>query len=747
MYARPVSYRASAAAFVLLATVATITSTLVFDAAQSVAADKDKPDPKAYGQELLEADADPSFETVAEPFPAMKRPREALSVKDHPDEFVVLPDAKLNFMPVRIRHWRGHTPENSGNAYFTLGNPSTWFGKGDSGPAAKRLVDGYLPIVIADFEHDGLKYEQTAVAWSKAMSPDEPLWGFVRLKVTNPGEKPRDVPLRWHVSFGDGDDRKVREVASWNFKLAPGDDKRVYAKLPYLDGYEKAVESSADEFDPRLAEATEYWRELIGRAVKLDTPEQRVDDAYRAWLAYTFTNVDKIDGQYEPHDGSGFYEATFGIMAAKYCNALDMWGYHDEAETYLDSLQKLVSPEGRFFVHFGYIDTGTLLWVMAEHYQLTGDEQWLRESAPVMIRMCDWIVRTRNESKEKEADGALCYGLVSARLGVDNAGTYYSYVTDGALCTGMEAAAEALRDVGMTDEADRIAKEAAAYRKDIERSMARAVTEHNGMKILPVMPDTHKYLKRALYKAHGEAEPGKGYTGHGYYSLFASILLETQFLPASNQYFRLITDLLEKRHGLLMCMSAFGGPGGIDHAFTYGYWINCLERDEVERVLLGFYGSLAYGMSRNTWAGVECTNVISGYNAHTLPHLRSGTQQLRLLRSMLVREEGNTLMLAQAAPQHWFAPGKKVELHEAPTHFGPVSYTITSAADQGRIRVELVPPKRETPDSIQLFVRHPERKPIRRVSLGGKPLDSFDAGSVTLRKVGTEPLTLELHYD
>lgn len=36
----------------------------------------------------------------------------------------------------------------------------------------------------------------------------------------------------------------------------------------------------------------------------------------------------------------------------------------------------------------------------------------------------------------------------------------------------------------------------------------------------------------------------------------------------------------------------------VDHAYAYGYWMNCLQRDEVKRVILGLYGSMAYGMSR-----------------------------------------------------------------------------------------------------------------------------------------------------
>ena len=694
----------------------------------------------------LAAGRGPSFESVSSHYPAMKSPREVIGVKEHRDEFIIMPDGKVNFMPTRSDHWRGHTPQNSGNAFFTLGEPATWFGKvGGKMLANKRLREGYMPIVIADFEYDGLKYEQTAVAWSEGMSPDAPLWAFVRLNVSNPGDRERDVPVTWHVDFGTGKERKIRKVASWNLKLAPGAEQNVYGKLPSLDGYENAVESSAEEFERRLGEAVAFWEPLLNEGIQIKVPEQRVNDAYRAWLAYTFLNVDKIGDKYEPHDGSGFYEAIFGIMAAKYCNALGVMGYPDEARTYLDSLATHVSPEGHFSVAFGTIDTGVLLLVMANHYWLTGDEQWLRKTAPTMVRMCDWIINQRKTNTTEQEKDSLCYGLIKSKLGVDNPGTYYSFVTDSALCVGMEATVRVLRTLDMNDDAARIEKESLSYRQDIMRSMDRAVTEHKGMKILPVMPDTHKYLKRALYTAHQEAAPGEGYTGHGYYSLFASILLETKFLSASDDRFRLITELLERRNGLEMGMCAFGAKGGIDHAFTYGYWMNCLERGEIERVLLGFYGSLAYGMSRGTWAGVECTNMVTGSNARTLPHLRSGTQQLRLLRNMLVREEGSRLILAQAVPQHWLADGKQVAVLDAPTHFGQVSYTIDSHAAQGTIAVSVDPPKRTSPEAIVLHLRHPDRAKIKSVSVDGKPAKRFEDGAVILEGLNG-PASIEVRY-
>ncbi len=705
------------------------------------------------GEKELASGRDPSFESVSRHFPAMKLPREVIGVKEHRDEFIIMPDGRVAFTPSREGYyWRGYIAAKSGRAFFSLDEGNTWLGQPGSGMLTrKRLLDGYMPIVIAEFEPvgqsaSGLKFEQTAVAWSEGMSPDRPIWAFVRMTVANTSDRQREVALHWNVDYGADKERKVRKAASWKFTLAPGVEKTVYGKLPYLDGYEKAIESSTEEFDSRLAEAAGFWKELLSKGIRIAVPEARINDAYRAWLAYTFLNVDKIDAMYEPHDGSGFYESIFGIMAAKYCNALDLMGYPDDARKYLDSLGTLISPEGHFKVAFGTVDTGVLLLVMANHYQLTGDRKWLEAAAPRMVKMCDWIIAKRKGSMAEQQEGALCYGLISSNVGVDNPGADYSYVTDTALCVGMEATVQALLALGKNDEAERIRNEATAYRRDIEASMRKAVTEHEGLKILPVMPKTHKYLKRAEYKTHVEAGPGEGYTGHGYYALFGSIVLETAFLPATDETFRLIAQLMEKRDGLAMGMCAFGGKGGIDHAFTYGYWMNCLERGEPERAILGLYGSLAYGMSRDTWAGVECTNMIHGANAATLPHLRSGTQQLRLLRNMLVREDANRLLLAQAVPQHWLTDGQEVQIEDAPTRFGKVSYSIHSHTGDGRIEVRITPPKRTPPVAIVVYLRHPDGKPIRSATANGEAVKSFDAGSVTLDKV-MEPVTIQVNYE
>ena len=176
----------------------------------------------------------------------------------------------------------------------------------------------------------------------------------------------------------------------------------------------------------------------------------------------------------------------------------------------------------------------------------------------------------------------------------------------------------------------------------------------------------------------------------------------------------------------------------------YAYWLTCLRRNEPKRAILGFYSTMALGMTRSTYGGVEHP-YLDGQNPHTIPHLRTGSQQLRLLRSMLVREEGDQLILAQAAPQPWLEHGRQIRVQDAPSYFGPLGYQIDSLANQGRINVQIDPPQRQPPAAIVLCLRHPQAKPIRAVRVDGQASDRFTADRVTLG-ASRQPIKVEVDY-
>jgi hypothetical protein len=670
-----------------------------------------------FGEQELAAREDPTFESVCRHYPALKWSREVAGVKDHPFDIGVAADGELQFS-TDIANYKKPV------AFFEIGDYR--FGSGTTA-CSKRLLNGYMPIVVAADRQGGLEFEQTVFGYTKDFSPDEPLYAYVRFQVTNPGDTARNVELRLRVK--PASDKSPSP--SWQLSVPARGSQAVELLVPYAVLESPARVVPAAEFDGKLAEVTAYWEKLIAIGSRFEIPEQRVQDGYRAWLAYNFLNVAKKGEVYEVCDGSGFYAQPYGYSVALYCNNMDLLGYHDLAVRYLDSLLTFMHTNGLLAVNFGDTDTGVTLWSMSEHYRLTKDAAWLKRVAPKMLALCNWIIEQRRLTLAKaDTEPAITRGLIRYRPYADLLHPAADYFSNGYLCKGLAAAAGVLAEIGMNEEAARLQRESEAYRKDITISMDAAVFEDRGMKILPAIPDTHELWK----ESDGSA--------NGYYGIIAPLMLEAGLPPWNDPKAALVVEALERRGGLTAGISRFHDL--VDHAYAYGYWMNCLQRDEVKRAILGLYGSMAYGMSRGTYAAVECTAIRTGENYWTLPHTYSNTQQLRLLRNMLLREDGDKLWIGQAIPRPWLARGKRVAATSAPTLFGPVTFSLSAAAD-GSMRVHLEPPTRSTPAEIMIRLRHPDRLKIGAVAGGAAGQFEFAGESLKLQRL-TKPIDLVVTF-
>ena len=670
-----------------------------------------------FGEQELAARDDPTFESVCRHYPPLKWSREVVGVKDHPFDVGVAADGSLEFSD-NIANYKKPT------AFFEIGDYR--FGSGATA-CSKRLVSGYMPIVVATDRQGGLEFEQTVFGHTKEFSPDETLYAYVRFRATNPGETARDLELRLKVQ--PGSDKSP--APSWQLSVPGHGSKTVEVRVPYAILESPARVVSAEEFESKLGEVAAYWEKLIAKGSRFEIPEQRVQDAYRTWIAYNFLNVAKRGDVYQVCDGSGFYTQVYGYSAALYCNNMDLLGYHDLAVRYCDSLLTFMHTNGLLAVNFGDTDTGATLWSMSEHYRITRDADWLRRVAPKMLAMCNWSIEQRRALAAMSADQpAITKGLIRYRPYADHLHPAADYFSNSYLYKGLAAAAAVFAEIGLNEEAARLERESEAYRKDITASMDASVFTDRGMKILPAIPDTRELWQ----ESDGSA--------NGYYGIIAPCMLETG-LPAWNDpKAAMLVEALERRGGLTLGVSRFHDL--VDPAYAYGYWMNCLQRDEVKRVILGLYGSMAYGMSRGTYSAVECTAIRTGENYWTLPHTYSNTQQLRLLRNMLLREDGDTLWVGQAIPRAWLARGKRVAATAAPTVFGPVSFSLSTTAD-GSMQVHLDPPTRSAPAEIIIRLRHPDHLKIGAVKAGGAGRVKFAGDTLRLQHV-TNSINMEVTF-
>ena len=106
---------------------------------------------------------------------------------------------------------------------------------------------------------------------------------------------------------------------------------------------------------------------------------------------------------------------------------------------------------------------------------------------------------------------------------------------------------------------------------------------------------------------------------------------------------------------------------------------------------------------------------------------------LTWLRLFLLREDGETLYVAQGAPKKWFRHGERIEMTGAATYFGTFGFTITSRVAEGVVEARLEIPAGFTAREIALRVRHPEGRTMARVELDGRAVTTFDAKKEMIR--------------
>ena len=80
---------------------------------------------------------------------------------------------------------------------------------------------------------------------------------------------------------------------------------------------------------------------------------------------------------------------------------MGMLGHDEFAQRSLDYFIARYNPAGYLTTGYTMVGTGEHLWTLAEHYERTQDEAWLRAIAPEVARVGKWIVAQQGQDKAR----------------------------------------------------------------------------------------------------------------------------------------------------------------------------------------------------------------------------------------------------------------------------------------------------------------------------------------------------------
>lgn len=573
-------------------------------------------------------------------------------------------------------------------------------------------------------------------------------------------------------------DMPVAGVANsllYQVDLEDGGCDAVVLRIPFATLTEAAeLQALASlDFDERREAVAAYWSGLSAGKMSLSAPDAIVGDFLRAVPTHIAIAIDR-----DP--GSGHYMVpagawVYGVCANEAClqiRLLDMLGQHERAEAYLETFlatqgrQELdgnfTSKEGAFAGvdlcdgelvgnHFAYnLDHGFVMRCLVDHYRLSGDADWLRRVAPNLVAACDFVTRERQATKVLDKDGARVahYGLMPAGHLEDNPEWAYWFAVNGQAHGGMLACAEALAEIGHP-EAGRLAADAAAYREDILAAMTRARIE------APVVR-----LGDGTYVPQVPVRTGIRGREYGWFRQTAYgplHLLDGRVLQPGDPE---VTWILQDMEDNLFLSWSHGWATDVQrHWFSRGgvtvqgnllnNAVAYLRRGQRRHAVRSLLNNLALNLYRDVRVFTEHPVVEPGHGVGPFYKTPDESGWLVSLRRFLVHEEGEVLHLCWGVPQSWLAPEQGVELKDAATAFGPLSYRLSSDLGGDRLGFEAAFRWRKLPAAILLHLDGREGRRLARVWVDDQNWKDFDAdaGTVTLPADGRSSVRVVAFYE
>jgi hypothetical protein len=408
-------------------------------------------------------------------------------------------------------------------------------------------------------------------------------------------------------------------------------------------------------------DAARGWQAQTSRGLRLDLPAGKLADvvaANRRLLLLFHTGA-------EVHPGPYTYNRFWFRDAAYLLRALDWYGYHEEVAEVLRSYPERQHLDGFFFSQRQEWDAnGCALFAMAEHWRVTRDRELLHALSASVDRGVRWIERKRHSPRRRQ-DPALS-GLLPAGTSAEHLGPFDYYYWDSFWgLRGVMDGAMLLAAAGEQEKAAQAQRSALAMAGDLDRSLA-AVSGRLGSLAVPAGP--RRRLDPAVIGSLVACHP-------------------LRLLGATSPAISATVDLIRSR----FCIDeAFFQ--GISHTGLGTYLtlqLALVELEAGDRRALDRLEWLARSASPTACWPEAIHPQLGGGCMGDGHHGWAAADFLAMVRYLLVRESAPSpvtctaavsatsdpgLVLCSVLPASWL--GQSLEVHDAPTAHGRLSYAV-----------------------------------------------------------------------
>jgi len=562
----------------------------------------------------------------------------------------------------------------------------------------KTLLDGWLPVVLLATEEDGVRYEFTLWAtplptvknWRAAFdwpTEGESYLNWIRVKATNLGAAPAEARVQFALRATN-----ATAVSTWSAPLRPGRSAKTCFRIPFRPVSDAAT---FDKESPKLwlDRTVNYWRKLMDKAARIEVPCEKSTQALRA--AHVCQLLASDHGVL--HGGEGFYDRFYIRDGAYQVLELEEARLFDAARKIMDAYLRAQRPDGRFETQKGQFDAnGQALWTLWQFYKMSADRAWLTHTYPQMRRAADWALRARREApSDSPFAGVLPNAVADGEFLWD--GKHHIVGYDFWNLRGLLCVADAARELGEQADARHYQQEADAYRRAID-----AAWQKTNLAWFPP-----SWEKAGTHWGNTET------------------LWPTKLFAADDPRVGALLTEVRQRHGGGFWEGTIRWTGSKEpaiHPYLSSYTtMASLIRGEHDTFVEEFYWYLLHSTATHAFP----EGIFFGRRfawSDTIPHATGAANFAFLLRHALLHESGDELHLLLGAPDWWLEQGRGIRVQNAPTHFGPMSFTIRGTAAGVKLRLD--PPRRQPPRHIVLHL--PQSRPLLKPPKGVTVVDRPD---------------------